>query len=211
MGLVAVQTSRLVNQRPVNSVLAEGFIHHAAVATPAELKTWPSRLERGGGCRRVMALVAPLVRHRRMNSVKQYATHVRAVRIVARDAVRLGNRIIDVLAHESGAVRLVTFNAESRHRALEQMGRLFRAMRVMAIQTSALNGAVLEFDFRDGVAKRLMAANTEFVPGLQQVAFVVGGVWIMTLHTIPLDGYLVGTDRLLGNDVVVALQADRTR
>ena len=84
-------------------------------------------------------------------------------------------------------------------------------MRVVAVQATTLDRAVLEFDFRDGIAKGFMAANAEVVPGLQQVAFVVGGVWIMAPHTIPLNGYLVSTDRLLGNDVVVALQADRTR
>lgn len=113
-----------------------------------------------------MALVAPLARHRGMDSVEQYTGRVRAVRIVARNAIRLGNRIIDVLAHESRAVRLVAFNAESRHRTLEQMDRLLRGMRVVAIQTSTPYGAVREFDLRNGIAKCLMAANTQLVPGL---------------------------------------------
>jgi hypothetical protein len=115
MSLVAVQTSRLVYERPVDPVLAKDFIHHVAVTTPAKLKSRPPRLEWGRRCRRVVALAASLARHRSMDSVEQYAGCVRAVRVVARNAIRLGNRIIDMLAHESGAVRLVTFNAESRH------------------------------------------------------------------------------------------------
>ena len=35
MGLVAVQTTRLINERPVNPVLTERFGHHRIMASPA--------------------------------------------------------------------------------------------------------------------------------------------------------------------------------
>jgi len=77
----------------------------------------------------------------------------------------------------------------------------------MAIQASPLDRVVLELDFRDGVADRLVAPNAEFIPGLQQVALIVGGMWIVTLHAIPFDSDLMGADGFVGNNSFMALEA----
>ena len=122
MGLVAVEASGLVNQGPVDSVFPKNIVHQAAVTTPAQLKTRSSCRKWGGGRSDIMTLVASFARHRSMNSVEKNAGCVRAVRIMAGDAVRLGDRIVHMLRRETGAVRLVAFNAEPRDRALEQMG-----------------------------------------------------------------------------------------
>ncbi len=71
-----------------------------------------------------------------------------------------------MLRRETGAIRLVAFNAETRHGVLEQMGCLLRGMRVMAIETSIVYGSMLELDFRNDVPDCLVATDTKGVPSL---------------------------------------------
>jgi hypothetical protein len=53
--------------------------------------------------------------------------------------------------------------------------------------------------------------DAEFVPGLENVSFVIGGVGIVALDAIPLDDDLMAADRLFGNDIRVAIETDRVR
>lgn len=46
VGFVTIQTPGLIHHGPVDSVFIKGFIHHGAVASPAQFKPGPFRLKR---------------------------------------------------------------------------------------------------------------------------------------------------------------------
>ncbi len=210
MGFVTVEASSLINERPVNSILAKGLVEHIAMTAPAEFKSCAFRLEGRGRCRLLVALAASLAGHRRMHRVEQDTGRAGSMRSVTRDAVRFGHRVIDVLPSEALAVRLVASNAQFRYWPLEQMSRFLPRVRVMAIEASTLYRVVLELDLRQRVADGLVATQTEFVSGLKQIALGVGSMGIVTLHAISFDNDLVGAYGLVGDDLVMAREADST-
>ena len=107
VGFVTVHAPGLINQGPVDAILAERLVHHGAVASAAQLEPRSPRLERCRGRCRVVALGAALAGHRGMDRVKENPGGIRAVRVVARHAVRFGDGVVQMLLLEPGIVRLV--------------------------------------------------------------------------------------------------------
>ena len=70
MRFMAVQTAHFINQGPVDSVLIKGVIHHAVVASPAQLKPRLFRLQRVGRSGCLMTLRARLVGNRCMHIIE---------------------------------------------------------------------------------------------------------------------------------------------
>jgi hypothetical protein len=68
---VAVQTSRFVNERPVDSILVKGVIHHAAMAPSTEFIASSFSLKRGWRIGGLMTLATDFVGHRLMDVIKQ--------------------------------------------------------------------------------------------------------------------------------------------
>jgi hypothetical protein len=95
--VVAIRTGSLVDQRPMNAILAQDLVHGGVVASSTEFESRPLRLEgvRGGWIQ--MALVAPLVRNGGVHAIPQHPRPARSMRIVAGGATAFGDRVIHML------------------------------------------------------------------------------------------------------------------
>jgi len=83
MRFVAVQTTRFVDERPVDSILIKRVIHHAAMAPSTEFVTRSSCLKRSWGIGGLVALGTDLIGNRLMDVIKQDSSLVRAMGVMA--------------------------------------------------------------------------------------------------------------------------------
>jgi hypothetical protein len=67
---------------------------------------------------------------------------------------------------------------------------------------------MFKFDFCNGLADRLVAIETKFVPSFQKNKFMIRGMGIVTLHAMTLGDHLVGAPGFLGYHGLVAVVAD---
>jgi hypothetical protein len=118
---VAVQTSRFVNERPVDSILVKGVIHHAAMAPSTEFIASSLGLKRGWRIGGLMTLAADFVGHRLMDVIKQDPPPVRAMGVMAGRTIRLFYRVVHVLFYKSRTIRLMTVHAESNQIIFQKM------------------------------------------------------------------------------------------
>jgi hypothetical protein len=168
MRFVAVQTSRFVNKRPVDSILVKRVIHHAAMAPPTEFVTRSSGLKRGWGIRGLVALRTDFIGNRSVHIIKQYSSPVRAMGVMAGRTIRLFDRIVHVLFRKSRTIGLMTVHAERNQIVFQKMKGLCRGMGIVAIRTAFLHRVVFEFYFCKDTPDILMAVNTELISCLQK-------------------------------------------
>jgi hypothetical protein len=161
---MTVHAAGLIHQGPMNPVLIEGFIHHTAMASPAQLKTSPSSFERLWRGRSFMALAAHAVGHRLMDIGKEYSRIIRTVRIVTGGAIRLGHRIIDMLLGKGRTVGFVALQTQGDEIIFQKSNRLSRGVRIMTIQASLFHRVMFEFDLRHCIANVFVTAKAKFVP-----------------------------------------------
>ncbi len=104
-----------IHRGPMDPVLAEGLIHHRAMASPAELV--PRFFGRKGlrGRWVFMALIAHLIGNGLMEVRVEYPSPIRTMRIVTTGAARFRDGIVHVLFLERRRSRLVALQTESRH------------------------------------------------------------------------------------------------
>jgi len=119
--LMTIKAAHFIYQRPMHPVLVQRFRHHVVVASSTHVRSRPLDLEGIGGGGRFMTLVAQLLCHRRMNSVKEYSRCVGAMRIVAGGAARVGHRIVHVGPCKVWPVSLVASHAEGDQIVFEEM------------------------------------------------------------------------------------------
>ena len=100
MGFVAVQTSRFINERPVDSILIKRVIHHAAMTPSTEFVTRSSGLKRSWGIGGLVALRTDFIGHRLMDVIKQDPLPVRAMGVMAGRTIRLFDGVVHVLLCE---------------------------------------------------------------------------------------------------------------
>ncbi len=160
---MTVHAARLIHQRPVDAVLIQGFIHHIAMAPPAQLKASPSSLERVRGGRSFVTLAAHAVGHRLMDVGEEYSCIVRTVRIVAGRAIRFDHWIIDMLLGKGRAVGFVALQTQGDEIIFQKSNRLSRGVRIMTIQASLFHRGMLEFDLRDRIANIFVTPEAEFI------------------------------------------------
>ena len=211
MGAVAVHAPPPVRHGPVQAPLRHGGVHHVVVAPLAELIAVPLRGEGGSRCRGLVADVARAAGDRRVHAVQHQRRLVRAVRIVAGRAGRLGHRVVHVPRQEGRRVGLVAGHADRRDGGLQQADGLVGAMRAVAGQAPLLHRAVLEPGLADRFAKLLVTAEAQRVAFRQEVGGVLGGVGVVALLALPVGHDLVGALRVRRNDVLVTAGADLAR
>jgi hypothetical protein len=107
MGLMAVQTTHLVNDGPVNPVFVERLVHHLAVAPTAQLKPCFFGLQRVGRRGSLMALSTNFIGNRLVNIVVQNPSFTRPVSVMAGGTVGLRHRVIHMLFLKVGPICLV--------------------------------------------------------------------------------------------------------
>ncbi len=112
MGFVAVQTTRFINERPMDSTLIKRVIHHAAMAPSTELVTRSSCLKRSWGIGGLVALGTDLIGNRLMDVIKQDSSPVRTMGVMAGRTIRLFDGVIHVLLSKNRTIGLMTTHAE---------------------------------------------------------------------------------------------------
>jgi hypothetical protein len=118
---VAVQTTRFVKKRPMDSILTKRVIHHAAMAPSTEFIACSSGLKRSRGIGGLVALGADFIGHRLMDVIKQDPPPVRAMGVMAGRTIRLFYRVVHVLFYKSRTIRLMTVHAESNQIIFQKM------------------------------------------------------------------------------------------
>ena len=173
MRFVAVQTTRFVNERPMDSILIKRIIHHAAMAPSTEFVTRPSCLKRSWGIGGLVALGTDLIGNRLMDVIKQYSSPVRAMGVMAGRTIRLFYRVVHVLLSKSRTIGLVTAYAERNQIVFQKMKGLCRGMGIVAIRATFLHRVVFESCFGNGTVYILMTVKTELVSCLQKNKLVL--------------------------------------
>lgn len=208
MRAVAIQTTCLVEQRPVDPVLGEELVDLWTVAFPAQLET---RLLQFQGVRRRrqgVALIAHLLGKGAVHPVVKQSLLVGTVRIVADRTLCPCHWIPHVHILEDGLLRIMTLQAETGHLIFELLHRCTGGVGAVAIDTAALHWRVLEFSFRHALAHLLVAFKAEGVSRLQEIKLVFCPMGIMTLDALPFGDRLVCTDRLFRKNPRMALQTN---
>ena len=157
----------------MNDVPFQGTIHHIAMAAPAQFKSFLLGLKRRSRARIFMTLVAEPIGNRYVDLCVKQCPLVRSVHVMTGCAVSLCHGIIHMELRKRGAVSPVAFETERRRRINEEMVPGGRSMRVVTVDTSLLNRIMPEFYLRKGLAHRLMAAETELIPRLQEIGLVL--------------------------------------
>ena len=67
---------------------------------------------------------------------------------------------------------------------------------------------MFKFNFRNCLADRLMATETEFVPSFYKNEFIIRRMGIVTFHTIAFEDNFMGAPGFLGYHCLVAVVAD---
>jgi hypothetical protein len=173
MRFVAVQTTRLVNERPMDSILIKRVIHHAAMTPSTEFVTRSSGLKRSWGIGGLMALGTYLIGNRLMDVIKQDSPPVRAMGVMAGRTIRLFYWVVHVLLSKSRTIGLVTAHAECNQIVFQKMEGLRRGMRIVAIRATFLHRVVFESCFGNGTVYILMTVKTELVSCLQKNKFIL--------------------------------------
>lgn len=132
MWTVTVDTSRLVEHRPMLSVFGKRFVYHFIVAALTELKAGLLYCERFARIRFVMALVAHLFLDWLMDDIGQDCRRVGSVWIMAGRAATLFDRIIHMAFLEAAAAGFMALKTEGRLFGFQQAGCILRRMRGMA-------------------------------------------------------------------------------
>jgi hypothetical protein len=151
-----------------------------------------------------MTLAAHFIDDGSMNRIPEDPPAVGTVGIMTGTAFGLCHWIPQVLSSKGRPIRLMAIGAEAWHVALQEKRGFSRGMRIVTIQTSFFYRIMLESVSCDGPGNILVAAETEFVPALQQVVLILGGVGIMALHAISLHRDFMSALRLFGDDAAVA-------
>lgn len=145
MGLMTICTAHLIHQRPVYPVFIEGLIHHGAMASPAQLKSRLSGIERGGGSCSFVALAAHFLCHRCMDVVIEHSRGAGAMGVMAGGTGCLCHRIVHVLLDKNGAVGFMALQTKSNGIFFQKMIGFDRGVWVMAVDAPFLYGTMLEF------------------------------------------------------------------
>lgn len=208
MRVMAAQAALPAYHRPMHLVLSEYVVHRIVMAAPAQLVPRLLRCERGSGRGLLMALVAHFIRDRPVDIIIEDPSPVGAVGIMTGRAARIRHRVVHMLLHEGGAVRLMARKTESGHRILEEGSGLARTVRAVTPETSLLDRGVLEFRLLYPLPHLFVAVETEIVPRLQEIEPAVCSVRIMALQAAAFRHDLVRALRLLRHHVRVAAAAD---
>jgi hypothetical protein len=113
-----------------------------------------------------------------------------------------------MLLDKNGAVGLVARTAERSKVIFQEMICVRRAVRIVAVQAPFLNRIVFELDLGEPVSHGFMTTETEFIPCLEQIGFVFGGVRVVAFAAIPLDHRFVNAFRLRRLQLLMTLEAD---
>ena len=208
MRFVAVQTTRLVDERPVDSILIKRVIHHAAMAPSTEFVTRSSCLKRSWGIGGLVALGTDLIGNRLMDVIKQDSSPVRAMGVMAGRTIRLFDGVVHVLLSKSRAIGLMTAYAECNQIVFQKMKGLRRGMRIMTIRATFLHRVVFESYLGNGTSYILMTVKTELVPCLQKDKLVLGGMRIMAFYTVALDRHSMAAFLILGHHLSVTFETN---
>jgi hypothetical protein len=99
-------------------------------------------------------------------------------------------------------------HAERDQIIFQEVIRVRRSVRIMAVQASLFHRTMFKFDFSNCLADRLMAIEAEFVSGFYKNEFMIRGMGIVTFHALTFDDHFVGAPGLLGYHGLVAVVAD---
>ena len=138
-----------------------------------------------------MTLVAQSVGNRRMDGVIEQPSLVRAVGIMARGTVGIGNRIILMDFLKERLVGLMAVLAEARNIFIQEMLGSRRPVGIVAIQASRGHWIVPVFRFFYGITQSLVTLYTEFVSGEHKIEFISCGMGVMAFDTFSFCNHLV--------------------
>jgi hypothetical protein len=165
MGLVTVRAPFLIQERPVNSIFPQGFVHHVAVATlaqPIPCSLRPKGIRRRGG---FMALHTLLIRNRTVNVRKKDSRFVGTMRIMTGRTIRFSHGIIHVPLGKSRIVHFVALSAERDEVILQQVIRFGRPVGGVTIQARLLDRIVFESYLRNCIAYVFVTLEAEIISG----------------------------------------------
>jgi hypothetical protein len=121
VGIVAIQAAFLVQQRPMDPVLAEESINGGSVTSHAEFVAFLLPLQGSGRPGSLVALVAHSLRKRLMRNGIEKRFRAGTVRVVTGKAVRLAHRIIKVFLLEGIPFNLVAGGTKSGYALFQQV------------------------------------------------------------------------------------------
>ena len=118
---MAVQTTRFVNERPMDLILIKRLIHHVAMAPSTEFVPRSFGLQRSWGIGGLVALGTDLIGDRLMDVIKQDSFPVRTMGVMAGRTIRLFDRVVHVLPDKSRTIGLMTAHAECNQIVFQKM------------------------------------------------------------------------------------------
>lgn len=208
VGAMAVQTSILSHDRPMEPVFGEHLVDHIVVAAPAQFKTFFLKGKRFWRRRAFMTEIACFVHKGRMGRLVDKSRPVRAVDVMAEGAFAVSHGIVRMLLDEEGFIGLVAALAQLWNVAFQEKSGLGGCMRIVAVDASFLHRIMFESDLLYCVKLVFVAAVTQIVAVLEQIELVVRRVGIMTLNAFAFESNLVSAARVIRQNPFMACDAD---
>jgi hypothetical protein len=156
-----------------------------------------------------VALRTLLLGNRGMGHVKDDASAIGAMGVVAGNAVLIRHRIIHVGPFESEFFSLMALNTKGRRFSFQQEIRFGRCMGIMAVEAtfSLVQGSVLESNLAELNAHILVAVKAKFTACFCQDVSVIRPMGSVTGGALALDHCLMGAAPVLWKHILVAIVA----